>query len=130
MISLLGYLLPFFFAAQFESIDFFLNMIFGAFGLFFFLFIAIFVGIFVYAFYMICRSMRSKSRSMIPTSVSINATPSHERRVVRESLPAACPECDAPLRYNEVKWVGPRRAECPYCGTVVELEETVVTESY
>lgn len=34
-------------------------------------------------------------------------------------LPARCPSCYAPLRTDEVVWIEPGRAECPYCGTVV-----------
>lgn len=130
MFQLYHLLLPISLAAQIDAIDIFLNMIFGAFGFIFILFIVIFVGIFIFAFYMICKSMRSTAKSISLTSIPATVDSHHERQVVRESLPAECPECDAPLRYNEVKWVGPRRAECPYCGNVVDLEETVVTESY
>ena len=131
MMFLLSHLLLLFFlAAQVDPFDFFFNMIFGAFGLFFILFIVIFVSIFIFVFYIICKSMRRSAQSLSPASIPATVNSHHERRFVRESLPAECPECNAPLKYNEVKWVGPRRAECPYCGNVVDLEETVVTESY
>jgi hypothetical protein len=79
---------------------------------------------------MICKSMRSTAKSIGTVTPSEPVTSQRERRVIRESLPAECPECDAPLRYNEVKWVGPRRAECPYCGNTVDLEEREITETY
>jgi hypothetical protein len=31
-------------------------------------------------------------------------------------LPTSCPKCGGPIRGHEVKWNGPRSAECPYCG--------------
>jgi hypothetical protein len=37
-------------------------------------------------------------------------------------LPPSCPGCGAPIRPNEVAWVGPESAECPYCGAVVSAE--------
>jgi hypothetical protein len=117
-------------AAQLDFVDGLLNLIFGAFGLFFVFFIAIFVGIFVFAFYMICKSMRAASRGIeMPEPVSVDSDSEHDRQLIRESLPASCPRCDAPLKYNEVRWTGPRQAECPYCGEVVELEETIVGNS-
>lgn len=41
--------------------------------------------------------------------------------VVREELPEKCPHCSAPLKDEEVDWVGPHTAECPYCGGAVKL---------
>ncbi|MFW9831125.1 MAG: hypothetical protein ACFFD8_05075 [Candidatus Thorarchaeota archaeon] len=115
--------------AQFDFIDWFLNLIFSAFGLIFVLFIAIFVGIFIFAFYMICKSMRSAVKDIDTVrSIPISEPTHYERQLLRESLPPECPHCDAPLKYNEVKWVGPHRAECPYCGKVVELELREVTD--
>ncbi len=117
-------------AAQFDFVDSLLNMIFGAFGLIFIIFIAIFAGVFIFAFYMVCKGMRSAAKDMdIPRKVSVSTAPRHERQLLRESLPAECPNCDAPLKYNEVRWTGPRQAECPYCGIVVELEETIIEDS-
>ena len=114
--------------AQIDFIDFFINSLLTGIGFIFILFIAIFVGVFVFAFYMICKSMRSTAKT-IGTMDIPDVSPHHERTFIRESLPAECPKCDAPLRYNEVKWVGPRRAECPYCGQTVDLEEREITET-
>jgi hypothetical protein len=33
-----------------------------------------------------------------------------------ELLPSECPRCGGPIRGHEVKWTGPRSADCPYCG--------------
>jgi hypothetical protein len=114
--------------AQIDFFDFFLNSLLTGIGLIFILFIAIFVGVFVFAFYMICKSMRSTAKTIGTVEFPEIEAPHHEHTVIRESLPAECPKCDAPLRYNEVRWVGPRRAECPYCGQTVDLEER--KESY
>ncbi len=34
-------------------------------------------------------------------------------------LPAACAVCGGPLRSDEVEWLTPRQAECPFCNTPV-----------
>ena len=31
-------------------------------------------------------------------------------------LPTTCSRCGGPIRDHEVKWTGPRSANCPYCG--------------
>lgn len=33
-----------------------------------------------------------------------------------ELLPSECPRCGGPIRGHEVKWTGPRSADCPFCG--------------
>ena len=38
---------------------------------------------------------------------------------LRGTLPAQCPSCHAPLRSDEVEWVGDDRATCAYCGSIV-----------
>lgn len=48
-------------------------------------------------------------------------TPAPEPIIVREELPEKCPHCSAPLKDEEVDWVGPHTAECPYCGGAVKL---------
>jgi hypothetical protein len=35
-------------------------------------------------------------------------------------LPANCPNCGAAVRPNEVEWLDPATAECPYCGSVIQ----------
>jgi tetratricopeptide (TPR) repeat protein len=37
-------------------------------------------------------------------------------------LPGKCPSCGAPLKPDQVNWLGPQSAECPYCGSVVKGE--------
>jgi hypothetical protein len=37
----------------------------------------------------------------------------------RGHLPSTCPQCGGPLRTDEVDWIDPASAECPYCGSVV-----------
>jgi hypothetical protein len=37
-------------------------------------------------------------------------------------LPPSCTACGTPLSMNQVSWVGPLTAECPSCGTNVEIE--------
>ena len=40
----------------------------------------------------------------------------------RGTLPGKCPTCGAPVKPNEVNWVGQDSAECLYCGSVVTAE--------
>ncbi len=47
--------------------------------------------------------------------------PASEPIIVREELPEKCPHCSAPLKEEEVDWVGPHTAECPFCGGAVKL---------
>ena len=35
-------------------------------------------------------------------------------------LPAACPKCGAPVHSTEVNWIDDQRAECIYCGSVLQ----------
>jgi hypothetical protein len=37
-------------------------------------------------------------------------------------LPAKCSNCGVALAMDEVRWVGPLTAKCPYCGTNVPIE--------
>ncbi len=37
----------------------------------------------------------------------------------RGTLPPTCSRCGGPLRPNEVEWLGPASAECPYCGSTI-----------
>jgi hypothetical protein len=37
-------------------------------------------------------------------------------------LPAACPSCTLPMRADEVDWISKTRAECDYCGIVVDAQ--------
>lgn len=110
---------------QFDFSDFF-DLFFGFFGLFFIAFFVIFFVVFALIIYGVCKAVRAQRQ--VFDKVTIPQMPRGERRVIRESLPIECPECDAPLKYDEVKWVGPRRAECPYCGNVVALEEKEVID--
>jgi proline racemase len=36
------------------------------------------------------------------------------------ALPAVCPACTLPMRFDEVDWISATRAECDYCGIVVD----------
>jgi hypothetical protein len=38
----------------------------------------------------------------------------------RGTLPANCPSCTTPMRADEVDWISASRAECDYCGIVVD----------
>lgn len=40
----------------------------------------------------------------------------------RRILPAACPQCGAPLRRDEMEWIDERSGECAYCGAVIEAQ--------
>ena len=118
LLALIGFLYQWPFDSFFDWFFSFFWLAFVAFFVVFFVVLAIII-------YSICRAARTRSqietRAYRPTR--------GERRILRESLPRECPECDAPLRYNEVRWVGPRQAECPYCRHIVELQLVEVAET-
>jgi hypothetical protein len=37
-------------------------------------------------------------------------------------LPAACPQCGAPARSDEIEWIDARSAECAYCGAIIAAQ--------
>jgi len=43
-----------------------------------------------------------------------------EPPVARRQLPAKCSACGAPVKPDDVTWLDPQTAECPYCGAVVK----------
>jgi hypothetical protein len=40
-----------------------------------------------------------------------------------EFLPSSCPKCGAPVRRDEVKWMGPQSADCSYCGANLPMRK-------
>ena len=110
--------------AHFFQFDTFFDMFFILFGALTVVFFVIFFVVLFVIVYFICRAVRASTK----TFGQIRTIPRRERAVVRETLPPECPQCDAPLKFNEVRWVGPRQAECPYCGQVVELQTTEISE--
>ncbi len=48
-------------------------------------------------------------------------TSSGERIMYR--VPLKCPECGANLNEENIEWVRPLKAQCPYCYATVEAEE-------
>ncbi len=38
----------------------------------------------------------------------------------RRELPAKCSACGAPVKPDDVSWLDPQTAECPYCGSVLK----------
>jgi len=42
-----------------------------------------------------------------------------DRRIIYQ-VPRKCPECGGSLSNEEVDWVGPLQAKCPFCRTTVE----------
>jgi hypothetical protein len=46
-----------------------------------------------------------------------------DRRIIYQ-VPSKCPECGGSLSNEEVDWVGPLQAKCPFCRTTVEAQPT------
>ena len=38
-------------------------------------------------------------------------------------IPSVCPSCGAAISNEEVDWVGPLKAKCPYCNATIDAEE-------
>ncbi len=68
------------------------------------------------------RSAKALGTISTDSAYDITALPRKTRKLLREQLPTNCPNCDGGLTYGTVRWVGPRTAECPYCGNPVLLE--------
>ena len=94
-----------------------------------FVFIVIMI---IFTTYRACRASQNRRLDQIAATSTYDVTrlPQPTRKIMREVLPRECDECGAPLKYSQVKWTGPRRAECPFCGHAVELElvETTIEE--
>jgi len=43
-----------------------------------------------------------------------------EPPAARRQLPAKCSACGAPVKPDDVTWLDPQTAECPYCGSVLK----------
>jgi len=50
-----------------------------------------------------------------PTIVTV------DRRIIYR-VPGKCPECGGSINNEEVDWVGPLQARCPYCQTTIEAQ--------
>lgn len=44
-----------------------------------------------------------------------------DRRIIYQ-VPRKCPECGGSLSNEEVDWVGPLQAKCPFCRTTIEAQ--------
>jgi len=87
-------------------------------------FTCVIIGIIIYAI-----TRATKSRAAVSTTYGVTAVPATPvREVIHEALPTKCPACLAPISYQQVTWVGPRQAKCPYCGNIIELQQTVESQ--
>lgn len=59
-------------------------------------------------------------RTEFSSKMVIYTGESRKETLPRSQLPATCPGCALPMRPDEVDWISPARAECDYCGTVVD----------
>lgn len=58
------------------------------------------------------------------------STPVSSRRSDGErtlyQVPSSCPSCNASISTEEVDWVGPLQARCPYCGATIDAEKRIL----
>ncbi len=59
----------------------------------------------------------------IAKEASASSAPAVMQEHRLELLPQVCPSCSGPIRGHEVKWTGPRSANCPYCGTNLPMSK-------
>lgn len=77
----------------------------------------------------------TRTRRRVGSGYSISTTgdamyregrsPSYQRpskRIVYQ-IPSSCPSCGASLNSEQVDWVGPLQAQCPYCLATIEASE-------
>lgn len=67
------------------------------------------------------KTEEKKEGIMPPPAVEPTGEPEAEYRA--DLLPSECPKCNAPARGNEVKWTGPRSANCAYCGANLPMKK-------
>ena len=53
----------------------------------------------------------------------IDKSPERTKEKVIYQVPAVCPSCGASISQEEVDWVGPLQAKCPYCRATIEVEK-------
>ena len=53
--------------------------------------------------------------------LSLATVPAESVPQPRGHLPPACPHCGGPLRADEADWIDSTTAECPYCGSAVQI---------
>jgi hypothetical protein len=69
------------------------------------------------------KSGGKKERAKRPPSPPPVSAPPPQVQHRADLLPSECPKCGAPVRGNEVKWTGPRSADCLYCGANLPVQE-------
>ncbi len=55
-----------------------------------------------------------------PPGARLAAWPPTARPMARRELPAKCSACGGPVKPDDVTWLDPQTAECPYCGSVLK----------
>jgi hypothetical protein len=59
-------------------------------------------------------------RTEFSAQVVVFTAESRKDALPASRLPAACPGCGLPMRADVVDWITDARAECDYCGTVMD----------
>lgn len=65
-------------------------------------------------------ALNALQREFAPQAGPQVVKPGETPAAARGRLPAACPQCGGPVRSDEVDWIDPGSAECPYCGAVLQ----------
>jgi hypothetical protein len=97
-----------------------MSLMMGPFGL---LFIAFAVLVFLNAAKTKVAKKRRSSIEEKQTEVSRDRSTvvTVDRRIIYQ-VPGKCPECGGNLSNEEVDWVGPLQAKCPFCRTTIEAQ--------
>jgi hypothetical protein len=66
------------------------------------------------------QAQKSKEESLVKSgSMPTSITMDHR---INYQVPTNCPECGVSLSNDDVQWIGPLQAKCPFCQTTIEVQ--------
>ncbi|MBL6965540.1 MAG: hypothetical protein ISR60_03200 [Anaerolineales bacterium] len=69
----------------------------------------------------LAKELENWLQETIPANSKLAESPI--RSAPTKQLPITCTSCGGPLKPNEIEWLNPHTAECPYCGIAIHAEQ-------